>query len=168
MSVVEETAYVALGSNLADPRHQVEQALRELDCITETTVTAHSPLYLTPPLGPPGQADYVNAVARLRTRLEPLALLDALQAIEAAHARVRGEHWGPRTLDLDLLLFGERSVEHPRLRVPHAEMHRRAFVLVPLYDIDPDLTIPGHGALHTLVQTSDRAGMRRLAEGDDD
>ncbi len=150
MSESEETiVYIGLGSNLDNPRQQVIDALAELQALPGCRLLNHSSLYRTRPVGPQDQPDFVNAVASLATRREPHALLDELQAIEQRHARVRsGAHWGPRTLDLDLLLYGERRIDTPRLRVPHPEMTRRAFVLVPLREIaDENLPIPGAGRL---------------------
>lgn len=139
--------YIGLGSNLDDPLRQVQDALQELDGIANTRVLARSSLYRSDPVGPPGQPDYVNAVAALETDLEPEALLDALQAIEQAHQRVRKIHWGPRTLDLDILLFGDRVIASERLTVPHAWMLERNFVLWPLAEIAPDLQLPDGSAL---------------------
>ena len=135
-------AYIGLGSNLEAPERQVRLALTELAALDQTEFEQASPLYWSAPLGPPGQPEFVNAAARLRTRLEPLHLLDALQAIEQGHDRVRGERWGPRTLDLDLLLYGGERIDSERLIVPHPRLHERRFVLQPLADIAPDLRLP--------------------------
>lgn len=162
-----QTAFVGLGSNLGRPVSQVRAALCELDALQETRLMQQSSLYRSPPLGPAGQPDYVNAVARLETRLAPHALLDRLQDIEQQHGRVRGKRWGPRTLDLDLLLFGDRRIASERLRVPHPEMARRPFVLFPLSEIAPDLTLPGIGPLALLLRDLPSEGLRRLPEDDD-
>lgn len=135
------TAYVGLGSNLDTPIQQVSRALEELDALPLTRCVAASSLYASRPVGPQDQPDFVNAVARLDTRLSPLALLDQLQALEQRHRRQRLRHWGPRTLDLDLLLYADTTLRHPRLNVPHHEMHRRHFVLVPLSEIAPELQV---------------------------
>ena len=156
--------YVGLGSNLSEPQWQVLRAFDELDRIPDTALLRRSSLYASAPLGPAGQPDYVNAVAKLRTRLEPHALLDQLQAIEAAHDRVREIHWGPRTLDLDLLLFGDQTVDSERLKVPHPHMLQRAFVLVPLSDMVPDLDLPGVGSLASYLDNVDRHTVRRLPD----
>ncbi|MBA4500787.1 2-amino-4-hydroxy-6-hydroxymethyldihydropteridine diphosphokinase [Marinobacterium marinum] len=140
-------AYIGLGSNLEDPHQQVRDALQELDHIPHTRVIAHSSLYRSDPVGPPGQPDYINAVAALDTALEPEQLLDALQAIEQAHQRVRKIHWGPRTLDLDILLFANLTLATERLTVPHAWMLERNFVLWPLAEITPELRLPDGSAL---------------------
>jgi len=140
-------AYIGLGSNLDQPVRQLRAALHELQNLPETRLIRHSSLYESSPLGPPDQPDYVNAVAMLATSLDAQSLLDQLQAVEQRHGRERGEHWGPRTLDLDLLLFGEDRINSPRLQVPHPQMLRRAFVLVPLFELAPDLVLPGLGPL---------------------
>ncbi len=134
--------YVALGSNLSDPVAQVQKALQELSELPYTSLVTSSSLYLTKPVGPQDQDDFVNGVARLQTSLMPLELLDELQALEISHRRVRRRHWGPRTLDLDLLLYADQVITHPRLTVPHPEMHRRGFVLKPLMEIAPHLVMP--------------------------
>ena len=134
--------YIGLGSNLEDPRLQVSDALVELRDIPNTELLSHSLLYRSDPVGPPGQPDYINAVAKLDTSLEPEDLLDALQAIEQAHQRVRIEHWGPRTLDLDLLLYANDQIDTERLKVPHPFMTERSFVLYPLAEIEPNLVLP--------------------------
>jgi 2-amino-4-hydroxy-6-hydroxymethyldihydropteridine diphosphokinase len=145
--------YLGLGANLGDPRLQVEQALSQLQALPKTQVAAVSSLYRTVPVGPAGQPDYINAVARLDTKLEPMGLLAALQQIERQHGRIRnGQRWGPRTLDLDILLIGEQVLNLPNLCVPHPQMHRRAFVLGPLAEIAPaGLEIPGRGSLGGLL-----------------
>ncbi len=145
-------ACVGLGSNLADPVAQVRRAFAALQRLPDTRLRSRSALYRSAPMGPADQPDYVNAAAVLETRLEPLPLLDALQAIEQAQGRVRdGVRWGPRTLDLDLLLYGERIIEEVRLTVPHPGLAERDFVLIPLREAaGPDLPIPGHGRLGDL------------------
>jgi len=161
-------AYIGLGSNLNNPRAQVEQALMELCKLPDSHLVASSPLYRSAPhysvTAPPShpQPDYVNAVALLDTALEPLALLDALQAIEQAHQRVRLEHWGPRTLDLDILLLDQRVIACERLQVPHPFLSRRNFVLYPLADIAPQLTLPDGRALAQLLAACSRTGLEPL------
>jgi 2-amino-4-hydroxy-6-hydroxymethyldihydropteridine diphosphokinase len=159
------TAYVALGSNLAQPVTQVTTALDELARLPASTLGARSSIYRTPPLGPPGQPDYINAVACLSTALAPERLLDELQALEQAHGRVReGQRWGPRSLDLDLLLYGGETIDTPRLQVPHPHMAERAFVLVPLAEIaSGELTIPGYGTLAALLRNLSEEGIERVA-----
>jgi 2-amino-4-hydroxy-6-hydroxymethyldihydropteridine diphosphokinase len=142
-------AYVGLGSNLSHPRRQLARAVAALARIPRTHIVALSPNYATAPLAcGDAQPDYVNAVVALATALAPRALLAQLQAIERAQGRRRGAATprnAPRTLDLDLLLFGRRLVRLPQLTVPHPRMHERAFVLTPLTDIAPALPIPGRG-----------------------
>jgi 2-amino-4-hydroxy-6-hydroxymethyldihydropteridine diphosphokinase len=167
MSAAWATVFVGLGSNLDRPASQVRDALRELEGLPDTRLLRRSPLYRSAPLGPPGQPDYINAVAMLETRLTPDALLDLLQAIERRHGRIRGERWGPRTLDLDLLLFAERRIDTERLQVPHPEISRRPFVFVPLHDIAPELTLPGFGPLSELVRDGSAGELWRLPESAD-
>ena len=156
------TAYIGLGSNLDHPREQVLRALDELDCIPESWLGASSSLYASPPMGPRDQPDYVNAVAQLHTGLSPLELLDALQSIEQEHNRVRGERWGARTLDLDLLLYGDEIIDQDRLVVPHPGIAQREFVLQPLAEIAPDLQLPGLGMLQTLLKACPQQAVRRI------
>jgi 2-amino-4-hydroxy-6-hydroxymethyldihydropteridine diphosphokinase len=161
-----QVAYVGLGSNLADPQQQVRRALGALDHLPATRLLAASALYVTAPVGPQDQPDYVNAVARLETGLAPPELLAALLTIEAGQGRLRdGTRWGPRTLDLDLLLHGEQELDLPGLRLPHPEIARRAFVLVPLSDVaPPGLVIPGQGTLGALLRACPGGGVTRLSE----
>jgi len=144
-------AYVGVGSNLDDPVEQVRAALSELDRLPRTRVTARSSLYRTAPIGRFDQPDFVNAVARLETQLAPSELLTGLHALEARHARVRSTPNAPRTLDLDLLLFGDAVISEPGLEVPHPRMHERAFVLLPLAEIDPAASVPGRGPVADLL-----------------
>ncbi len=155
-------AYIGLGSNLDDPRRQVSQALAELGSLPGSRLLASSSLYRTPPMGPPGQPDYINAVAQIETALSPHALLDALQAIERAHDRVRSVRWGPRTLDLDLLLYDQQEIADERLCVPHPGLTERAFVVLPLLEIAPTLRVPGFGALAERGAQLDSHGIHRL------
>jgi 2-amino-4-hydroxy-6-hydroxymethyldihydropteridine diphosphokinase len=158
------TAYVGLGSNLDHPRRQITDALKELVDLPKSRLLAHSSLYRSRPIGPADQPDYINAVAALATRLTPESLLDALQSLENRHGRVRtGERWGPRTLDLDLLLYSDMRIDGFRLQVPHPRMAERAFVLVPLAEIAPgDLPIPGLGKLGTLLSRLSEEAVERL------
>jgi 2-amino-4-hydroxy-6-hydroxymethyldihydropteridine diphosphokinase len=159
------SAYVGLGSNLDDPVRQVDGALRELDRLPATRCVRRSSLYLTRPVGPVEQPDFINAVARLETGLAPEALLDALLELERRHLRRRGgPRWGPRTLDLDLLLYGRQRVVSERLVVPHPELTRRAFVLLPLVEVAPaGLDIPGCGALAQWLARISHEGVQRIA-----
>lgn len=158
------TAYVALGSNLGEPRKQLAQARVALERIPETELVRASGDYRSAPLGPQDQPDYVNAVVALRTTLDAESLLTAMQGIEDAQGRQRSVRWGPRTLDLDLLLYGDGIYRTSRLTLPHPEMHCRAFVLVPLAEIAPSLVIPGRGALTALLGDKMRASVQRLPD----
>jgi 2-amino-4-hydroxy-6-hydroxymethyldihydropteridine diphosphokinase len=144
---VSTRAFIALGSNLSHPRRQIARAIARLRATPGIRVLDVSPNYVTAPIGGPSQPDYVNAVAVVDTTLAPHALLDALQRIERAQGRMRDPRFrnAPRTLDLDLLLYGARRIRSRNLTVPHPRMHERAFVLRPLADIAPAQTIPGRG-----------------------
>ena len=138
-------AFVALGANLADPAVQVRAALEALTQLPESRLLRASSLYRTTPIGIHGQPDFINAVAALKTRLTPHALLNALFVIEAQFGRRRDYHHAPRTLDLDLLLYDTEALDTPNLQLPHPRMHLRAFVLAPLLEIAPECKIPGRG-----------------------
>ncbi|MBV8158944.1 MAG: 2-amino-4-hydroxy-6-hydroxymethyldihydropteridine diphosphokinase [Dyella sp.] len=156
-------AYIALGSNLGNARGHVLGAFDALARLPGTQLLAHSPLYLTPPWGMLEQPPFVNAVARVGTTLSPHALLDALLAIERAAGRVRdGERWGPRTLDLDILHMDGVALDDDRLSLPHPRIRDRAFVLLPLNDLAPDLELPGQGRVADLLAALDTAGLERL------
>lgn len=149
--MVPVTAYVGLGANLDDPVEQVRRACLELKSLPASRVMARSPLYRSAPLGPQDQPDYINAVAALETQLPAPELLAALRAIEQQHGRRRdGSRWGPRTLDLDILLYGDLQQATPELTLPHPGLHERAFVLYPLYDVAPELEVPGRGSVRAL------------------
>jgi 2-amino-4-hydroxy-6-hydroxymethyldihydropteridine diphosphokinase len=135
-------AFIGLGSNLENPVAQLAGAIAELAGLPNTQLAAQSPFYRSKPVGPQDQPDFINGCVWLRTSLKPLEMLDQLQAIEQAHGRERLQHWGPRTLDLDLLLYGHQVIDHPRLQVPHPELPNRDFVLRPLLDLEPQLTLP--------------------------
>ncbi|MCZ0751910.1 2-amino-4-hydroxy-6-hydroxymethyldihydropteridine diphosphokinase [Aeromonas enteropelogenes] len=161
--------FVAIGSNLADPLGQARRAVSALAALPETELQQASSFYSSRPMGPADQPDYVNAVARLTTRLAPLALLDQLQKIELEQGRVRkDERWGPRTLDLDLLLYGERVINHECLIVPHYGMQEREFVLLPLAEIAPALVLPCGTPLAQLVARCPRNGLAIIAPGADE
>ncbi len=140
-------AYVALGANLGDPPRQIERALSQIAGIPGVNLLRRSSLYRSAAIGPPGQPDYCNAVCALETEIEPLQLLHALQAIETTAGRVRGEHWGPRVLDLDLLHVAGVVITTPELTLPHPQMQVRNFVLIPLCEIAPSLVIGEFGAI---------------------
>lgn len=156
-------AFVALGSNQDDPRARVAAALDALDAWPGVRVTRRSSLYLTPPWGVTDQADFINAVAELDTDLPPDALMRALLEIEAQAGRRRdGQRWGPRILDLDLLLYGGQVLDQPGLSVPHPRMSERAFVLLPLSEIDPAVQVPGRGRVDALLEKVDAGACKRL------
>jgi len=144
--VSRQRAFIGLGANLGDPRRSVEEALAEIASLTQTRLLRRSSLYRTAPVGA-GGPDYVNAVAGVETALAPLELLRALLAIEEAHGRRRSVRNAPRTLDLDLLLHGDTTVETPELTLPHPRLHQRAFVLEPLLEVAPGLVVDGLGEL---------------------
>ena len=139
-----ERAYVALGANLGEPRRMFEDATM---CLIkhEIRVLRRARLYLSPPLGPADQPDFLNSMLELETNLTPHTLLATLQAIERALGREKTRTWGPRTIDLDIILFGDRRIETPELTIPHRHMNARRFVLAPLADLCPDHTVPGFG-----------------------
>jgi len=153
------TVYIGLGSNLADPLAQLHRAITELAQLPQSRLQAQSSLYRSAPIGPQNQPDYLNAVVVLETALPPLALLAELQAVEAAHQRMRGERWGPRTLDLDLLLYADQIIDLPALTVPHPGLYERNFVLYPLAEIAPGLEIPGFGVLGELLARCERGSL---------
>ena len=155
-------AYIALGSNLQQPLAQLQQATAAINALRDSSITACSSIYRSAAVGPGEQPDYLNAVLRLETALAPLALLDALQAIENHQGRVRDLRWGPRTLDLDILLYGATAIELPRLTVPHPHMAERNFVLYPLLEISsPNLMLPGGAELGTLVAACPRDQLQK-------
>jgi len=148
---------VAIGSNIEDPDAQVTRAFQELAVLPRTTLVAKSKLHRTAPVGFADQPDFVNACALLDTSLEPRELLDELLALEKRHGRVRSMLNGPRSLDLDIVLYGDRVICEPGLKVPHPRAHERAFVLVPLLEAWPEAVIPGRGPVADLV-VSAKAG----------
>ncbi|HWT70980.1 MAG TPA: 2-amino-4-hydroxy-6-hydroxymethyldihydropteridine diphosphokinase [Oxalicibacterium sp.] len=155
-------AYVGLGANLGNAEATVRKALAALDRIDATSLSAQSSLFRTAPIDAGGD-DYVNAVAQLQTALSPQALLQALQDIEQGHGRERPFPNAPRTLDLDLLLYGQQRIASPALTVPHPRMTARAFVLIPLLQIDPFIAIPGKGAAHQFVPGVAAQAIRKIA-----
>lgn len=151
-----ETVFVGVGANLGDAQAQVLAAVQDCAAMPDSRLVACSSLYRTAPIDSSGD-DFINAVLRLETALAPLALLDALQNIETRHGRERPYRNAPRTLDLDLLLYGQRTLALPRLTVPHPRLHERAFVLAPLAELLPDLAIPGRGPVRScLVGVADQ------------
>lgn len=149
----EVTAYVGLGSNLSNPVQQVKLAIAELSILPQTRLLAQSSLYRTRPMGPQDQPNYINAVVGLATRLPAEILLSELQRLELSHGRERVLHWGPRTLDLDMLLYGQQVIATEFLQVPHPGLLERSFVVQPLLEIAPDLVLPDGTVLASVRQT---------------
>lgn len=155
-------AHVALGANIGDPRRRVRETMRILDTLPRTRVAACSALYVTPPWGGIEQPDFINAAVCLDTGLPPPDLLVALQHLEVQAGRRRGLRNGPRSLDLDLLLYGDGCWHDDDLDIPHPRLHERAFVLLPLADIAADVMVPGRGRVAELLARVDTRGCRRL------
>lgn len=157
-------AFIGLGSNLSDPITQVGSAIQSLHHLPHSRWIAGSSLYRSLPMGPVTQPDFINAVALIETQLSPEALLSELLQIERLHGRVRdGLRWGPRTLDLDVLLYGDECINTPSLQVPHPGIADRSFVIVPLAELAPDLHIPGRGSVAKLKETLSEHGLERLS-----
>lgn len=155
--------YIGLGSNLGDSISFLNSALQDLRDLQQTSLISHSSFYETRPVGPVEQANFINAVALLDSQLSPARLLSELQQIENRHNRIReGERWGPRTLDLDILLYGDLEIAEKDLIVPHKEISNRAFVLVPLLELDAKLSIPGFGQVASLLTAVDQSGVHKM------
>ncbi|MGV3628396.1 MAG: 2-amino-4-hydroxy-6-hydroxymethyldihydropteridine diphosphokinase [Betaproteobacteria bacterium] len=162
MAAQTHTACVALGANIGEPLRQIEAAFAALAALPGTRVLARSSLYRSAPVGYADQPDFINAVAMIETALAPHALLDALLAIERAHGRVREFPNSPRTLDLDIVLYGDVVLQEPGLTIPHARMLERAFVMLPLAEIAPDAVVPGQGKVSDLARLVDAASVAQL------
>jgi len=160
------TVYIALGSNIDSPHSQLDSALAALSQHPRIELVATSNRYQTPPIGPQ-QPDFINAAAQLSTDLSPLDLLDALQAIEQQQHRVRSIHWGPRTLDLDILLYDNFVIESERLTIPHPRMVERGFVLVPLADLDAQLALPSGETVAQLLANCSQQGIVKTTSGEE-
>ncbi|KKO44460.1 2-amino-4-hydroxy-6-hydroxymethyldihydropteridine pyrophosphokinase [Arsukibacterium ikkense] len=157
--------YLGLGANLAKPIAQIQHAITALQQLPQSTLLAVSSLYGSKPMGPQDQPDYVNAVAKISTRLAPLALLDALQQIELQQGRQRkAERWGPRSLDLDILLYASQTMVSERLTIPHYGLAQREFVLYPLAEIAPRLQLPCGTPLQALLSQVPLNGLQKLSE----
>lgn len=155
-------AYIGLGSNLEDPRAQVERAINSIEKIPDTSLINVSSWYQSTAVGPGDQPDYINGAVSVDTYLPPESLLSALQTIEAAQGRVRNERWAARTLDLDLLLYGDIIVSTDRLQVPHPRLQERNFVLYPLAELAPRLALPSGDTLQSLVESIGTEGLSKL------
>ncbi|MBU2878896.1 2-amino-4-hydroxy-6-hydroxymethyldihydropteridine diphosphokinase [Aliiglaciecola lipolytica] len=153
-------SYIGLGSNLAEPDQQLQQALRAIDGLKNTHIKQCSSFYASKPMGPQDQPDYVNAVVSIATRLAPSELLSSLQTIELTHGRQRkSERWGPRTLDLDIILYGNEQIRSDDLVVPHYGMKTREFVLYPLREIAPELVLPCGDSLVSILKSVPENGL---------
>jgi 2-amino-4-hydroxy-6-hydroxymethyldihydropteridine diphosphokinase len=166
VSIVATQAWIGLGANLGEPLAALHGALEALATLDSCTLLRHSSLYRTTPIGPgvENQPDYINAVAEISTTLSATALLEALFAIESHFGRQRSARNAARTLDLDLLLYGDAQINTPSLIVPHPRMHERAFVLSPLAELAPQTLIPGRGRVADLIATLDDQGIQRLTD----
>ena len=162
--MTKEIAYIGLGSNLATPHAQINTARNAITDLPGVSAVAFSSLYRSPPMGPQDQPDYINAVMAIETDLSAIELLRGLQQIELDHGRVRkDERWGARTLDLDILLYGQQVIDQPDLIVPHYGLAERAFVLYPLQEIAPELEVPGLGEINSLLACCPLGGLVRLS-----
>ena len=155
--------FIALGSNLDQPELQLQRAVQQLRALPQIRVQGISPVYQNPAIGPGDQPDYLNAVVELATALTPRDLLHALQTIENNQGRRREIHWGARSLDLDILLYGDSQLDEPDLQIPHPRMLLRNFVLYPLHDIAPDLQLPDGSSLSSHLDSCSKRGLSRLA-----
>jgi len=161
-----EVAYISVGSNLNNPYQQVKSAIDKLKIVDGIRIEAMSGWYLSDPVGPKNQSRYVIGVIKILTRLSPKQLLKKLHEIEDAHGRIRNVRWGPRTLDLDILLYGTRMMSTKKLTIPHPEMKIRNFVLTPLADIEPDLVLPDGSILSSLLENSQLKEIIPILPGD--
>jgi len=162
--MTERVVFIGLGSNLDNPESRLRRAIQALESLPGSSVLAVSSLYRSSPMGPQDQPDYVNAVVQLATGLSPEALLDQLQRVEQAHGRTREQHWGPRTLDLDILLYADEVITTERLQIPHPGLAQRNFVLYPLAEIDEYIVVPGLGSVQALLEQCPQEDLERLQE----
>lgn len=161
--MMSDVAYIGLGSNIDTPQEQIHTALVNLQAHEQISIQQCSHLYASTPMGPKNQPDYVNAVCKITTSLTPIELLDALQSVEHEHGRKReGERWGPRTLDLDILLFNNLTMDNDRLTLPHYGMAQREFVMVPLFEIEPDMIMNDGKSISSWVSQCSFASLKRL------
>jgi 2-amino-4-hydroxy-6-hydroxymethyldihydropteridine diphosphokinase len=158
--------YIGLGSNLGDPVAQVKDAIEELEMLPDTLLVARSSLYSNKPMGPQDQPDYVNAVVAIDTLLSVEDLFNRMMQIEELAGRERGdEKWGPRVIDLDLLMYGKKKISTGDLILPHPGLHERDFVIIPLAEIAGNIKIPGHGLLSTLINQVENHSLKKLITG---
>ena len=156
--------YIGLGSNMQNPTQQIQQAIQTLSQLRQLRLCKVSSIYETAPMGPQDQPQYCNAVVQIETILDPFVLLDLLQNIEQAQGRIRAQPWGPRTLDLDLLLYGQQTLLSKRLILPHPGLHERSFVLVPLLELDEEIFLPGLGLAKQFLHCVDSLGIHKLVD----
>lgn len=162
--MMSDIAYIGLGSNMENPQKQLLTALCNIHGHPQISIQQCSHFYASAPMGPQDQPDYVNSVCKITTSLSPIELLDLLQSIEQSHGRERkGQHWGPRTLDLDILLFNNVSMRNERLILPHYGMAEREFVLVPMFEISPDMIMQDGKSLAAWVANCSLTGLKRLS-----
>lgn len=160
--VLDERVYIGLGSNLDDPVAQILRAMDEIDALTDVCLVARSSLFRSAPLGPQDQPDFINAVVAISTSKSPSSIVQDLQRLERQHLRKREMRWGPRTLDLDILLFGASVIVSKQLQIPHPGLPERAFVLYPLHQVAGDIQIPKFGALTDLMEACDAGDLHEL------
>jgi len=160
--MIIHTAYIGLGSNLANPIEQLDIALNSIGAIPSTQLIKRSSFYGSKPLGPQDQPDFVNAVCEIQTRLSAFELLEQLQKIEVTQGRIKKRHWGERLIDLDILLFSNELIDTERLTVPHSQISLRDFVLIPLAEISPELMIPQLGHVQSLIEALDESYLINL------
>lgn len=160
-------SYIALGSNLNNPKQQIKHALLALDRLPQSYLLAYSSLYQSAPMGPQDQPPYINAVAKLATKLTPLELLDALQSIENEQGRVRERHWGARTIDLDIVLYDHTIMQTERLTLPHYGAKERDFVLLPLAEVSPALVFPDGESVQQAVQRCQSYELEKITTDND-
>ncbi len=161
--MMSDVVYVGLGSNMDNPQEQLQEAVKHIHNHEQVSVQTCSFLYESSPMGPQNQSNFINAVCQLNTSLTPIELLDFLQSVEQLHGRTRvGERWGPRTLDLDILLFNNLRMDNDRLTLPHYGMADREFVLVPLFEIAPDLIMQDGRRISVWVKECTLDGLKRL------
>jgi 2-amino-4-hydroxy-6-hydroxymethyldihydropteridine diphosphokinase len=163
--MMSDIAYIGLGSNMDDPQGQIHTALVNIQSQEQISIQSCSHLYASAPMGPQNQADYINGIIKITTSLTPIELLDILQDIEKQHGRKRvGERWGPRTLDLDIIIFNNLSMDNDRLTLPHYGMAQREFVMVPLFEIEPDMIMQDGKSIASWVSKCSFTQLRRLPD----
>lgn len=153
------TVYLSLGSNIGDRLYYLKQALREISNTSDIKIQKNSPVYETEPVGDPNQDKFLNMVCMIQTNLKPLELLQVLMNVEKRLGRVRTRRWGPRTIDIDILLYDKEQIKHPDLIIPHPHMKNRAFVLIPLKEITPDIVFPDGDKLEDVLEAIQNQGV---------